>query len=445
MSAPARPWHLLPRTLWMRLLLILGVGLLLAHALSFALLFQERMDATRSMMLRNLYEDVPVSVALLERLPASERASWIPRLERRTYRYLLRPAQPGTALDSVRARQVTALINDALGREYELRPRAVSRVPERYEVELSLRDGSPLTIEVTPSLMPVATWLPWVLALQVLLLLVCVAAAVRLATRPLARLAMAAGQMDPAGGGVALPEHGPTEVMRAAQALNALQTRVAAHVSERTQLLAAISHDLQTPLTRMRLRVESMEESDTQDKLMRDIDQVSQLVRDGLNYARGASIALDAPVRLDLRAFLQSLVDDYQDAGRDVRLQASESALRDTHPQVLRRVLQNLIDNALAYAGDAETRLRVGDGVVHIDVLDRGPGIPEDQIERVLQPFARLEPSRNRTTGGTGLGLAIAQQLAQALGARLRLSNREGGGLQATLTLGCADTGTALH
>ncbi len=435
MSAPARPWHLLPRTLWMRLLLILGVGLLLAHALSFAVLFQERMDATRSMMLRNLYEDVPVSVALLERLPAAERAAWIPRLERRTYRYLLRPAQPATELIGARARQVTALINDALGREYELRPRAVSRVPERYEVELSLPDGSPLTIEVTPSLMPVATWLPWVLALQVLLLLVCAGAAVRLATRPLARLATAAGQMDPAGRGAALPEHGPTEVMQAAQALNALQTRVAAHVSERTQLLAAISHDLQTPLTRMRLRVEAMEEGDTQDKLMRDIDQVSQLVRDGLNYARGASIALDAPVHLDLRAFLESVVDDYQDAGRDVRLQASESALRDTHPQVLRRVLQNLIDNALAYAGDAETRLRVEHGVVHIDVLDRGPGIPEDQLEQVLQPFTRLEPSRSRDTGGTGLGLAIAQQLAQALGGQLRLSNREGGGLQATLTL----------
>lgn len=435
MSAPARRWHLLPRTLWMRLLLILGVGLLLAHGLSFALLFQERMDATRNMMLRNLYEDVPVSVALLERLPAAERGQWIPRLERRTYRYLLRPAQAGTALNSARARQVTALINDALGRGYALRPRAVSQVPERYEVELRLHDGSPLTIEVTPSLMPVSTWLPWVLALQVLLLLGCVGAAVRLATRPLARLAKAAGQMDPAGRGAALPEHGPTEVMQAAQALNALQARVATHVSERTQLLAAISHDLQTPLTRLRLRVESMEEGDTQEKLMRDIDQVSQLVRDGLNYARGASIALDAPVRLDLRAFLESVVDDYQDAGRDVSLQASEAALRDTHPQVLRRVLQNLIDNALAYAGAVEARLRVEGGIVHIDVLDRGPGIPEDQLEQVLQPFNRLEPSRSRSTGGTGLGLAIAQQLAQALGGSLFLANREGGGLRATLAL----------
>ena len=102
---------------------------------------------------------------------------------------------------------------------------------------------------------------------------------------------------------------------------------------------------------------------------------------------------------------------------------------------VLRRVLQNLIDNALAYAGAVETQLRVEGGVVHVDVLDRGPGIPEDQLEQVLQPFTRLEPSRNRSTGGTGLGLAIALQLAQALGGRLRLSNREGGGLQATLTL----------
>ena len=157
MSAPVIA-RLLPRTLRARIVLILGAGLLLAHALSFALLFRERMDATRSMMLRNLYEDVPVSVALLEQLPPAQRSAWIPRMERRTYRYLLRPAQPGTPLATERSRQVTGLIDDALGHEYALRPRAVSVLPERYEVELTLHDGQPLTIEVTPALMPVAKW-----------------------------------------------------------------------------------------------------------------------------------------------------------------------------------------------------------------------------------------------------------------------------------------------
>lgn len=433
------PRRWLPRTLRARLLLILGAGLLLAHALSFALLFGERMDATRAMMLRNLYEDVPVSVALLENLPADQRGAWMSRLERRTYRYLLRPARAGTPLAGERARQVTGLIDDALGHAYALRPRAVSSMPERYEVELTLRDGQPLTIEVTPAPMPLARWLPWVLVAQVVLLLACVGVAVRLATRPLARLATAAADMDPAGKGTPLPQDGPWEVAQAAQALNLLQTRVAAHVAERTHILAAISHDLQTPITRLRLRVEAMDASPGQDKLLADIDHISQLVREGLNYARSATMSLGPAVRLDLAALLESVVADYRDEGKPVRLAGSATASRDTHPQVLRRILQNLLDNALNYAGDVETGLRLDNaGHACIDVLDRGPGIPDDQLDAVLKPFHRLEPSRGRGTGGTGLGLAIAHQLAQALGGSLRLSNREGGGLQATLVLGSA-------
>ena len=236
--------------------------------------------------------------------------------------------------------------------------------------------------------------------------------------------------------GAPLPQDGPWEVAQAASALNALQTRVAAHVAERTQILAAISHDLQTPITRLRLRVEAMDAGPDQDKLINDIDHVSQLVREGLNYARSASVTLGAAVRLDLTAFLESIVADYQDAGRAVTLASGASASRDTHPQVLRRILQNLIDNALNYAGDVETRLRVDEaGWACIDVLDRGPGIPLDQLETVIKPFQRLEPSRCRSTGGTGLGLAIAQQLTSALGGVLQLSNRDGGGLQATIRL----------
>ncbi len=200
-SEARRRTRWLPRTLSARLALILATGLLLAHALSFALLFYERADATRSMMLTSLEQDIPLSVALLEHLPPAERTQWGSRLERRTYRYLLRPAQPGTPLVSDRARQVTRLIDDALGHRYALRPRAVSVSPERYEVELTLADGQPLTIEVTPSLMPIARWLPWVLMAQVVLLLACAWLAVRLAIRPLARLAAAAERMDPAGTG----------------------------------------------------------------------------------------------------------------------------------------------------------------------------------------------------------------------------------------------------
>ncbi|KRG43155.1 ATPase [Stenotrophomonas panacihumi] len=427
------PW---PRSLGTRLVLLLAGGLLLAHALSFGLLLHERDLATRGMMLSGMEQDVPLSVALLERLSPAERQAWLPRLERRTYRYLLRPAQPGTALASERARQVTALVDNALGHRYALRPRAVSAAPERYEIELTLADGQPLTIEVTPSLLPLARWLPWVLALQVLLLIACAWLAVRAVTRPLAQLADAAGRLDPARPSPPLPQDGPREVAQAASALNALQARIAAHVAERMQILAAISHDLQTPITRLRLRVESMDDSPTQARLLDDVTQLGQLVREGVNYARSAHVALGPAVRVDLQSFLGSVVDDYQDMGRAVQRGRTEAVALPTHPHVLRRVVQNLVDNALAYAGSAEAALhRQADGRVRIEVLDRGPGIPEEALAAVLQPFHRLEPSRGRESGGTGLGLAIAQQLAQALGGELQLANREGGGLCAALVL----------
>ncbi|HVJ37893.1 MAG TPA: HAMP domain-containing sensor histidine kinase [Stenotrophomonas sp.] len=426
----------MPRTLGMRLLLILAAGLLLAHALSFALLFYERAMATRGMMLAGMAQDVPLSVALLERLSPSERAEWLPQLQRRTYRYLLRPAQPGTPLASDRARQVTALVDRSLGHRYALRARTVSTAPERYEIELTLADGQPLTLEVTPSLLPIARWLPWVLAAQVALLLACAWLAVRLATRPLVQLADAAERLDPAGGGVAMPQDGPLEVAQAARALNALQARVSAHVSERMQILAAISHDLQTPITRMRLRLETLDDSEAQQRLLADVGQLSQLVREGIQYARSANVALGPAVRLDLPAFLASVIDDYRDMGKPVQLGELAAVALHTHPQVLRRIVQNLIDNALAYAGSAEATVRVdAAGVVCIDVLDEGPGIPEASLDTVLQPFQRLESSRGRQTGGTGLGLAIAQQLTQALGGRLRLANRAAGGLRASIEL----------
>jgi len=438
MSAPAhrRRFSWLPRTLGARLLLILAGGMLLAHGLSFALLFHERATATRAMMLSNMVDDVPLSVALLEHLSPAERTAWLPQLERRTYRYLLRPAQPGSALASDRARQVAGLIDDSLVHRYALRPRAVSASPERYEVELTLADGQPLTIEVTPSLLPIARWLPWVLAAQVLLLLGCVWLAVRLATRPLVRLAEAADRLDVARQGDAISEQGPREVEAAARALNALQSRVIAHVSERMQILAAISHDLQTPITRLRLRIESLEETPAQERLLGDVTQLSQLVREGIDYARSATVSMGTPVHLDLPAFLDSVVGDYEDVGKPVRRVAGAQARLWTHPQVLRRVVQNLIDNALAYAGSADVGLAVdAQGDVSMYSIDRGPGIPVASLAAVLQPFHRLEPSRGRTSGGTGLGLAIADQLGRALGGRLSLANREGGGLRATLEL----------
>jgi len=439
MSAAAA-WRLPPRTLAARLTAILFAGLLLAHALSFALLFYERYVSSRTMMLGSMEQDVPLSVALLERLSPAERAGWMPRLERRTYRYLLRPAQPGGPLASDRARQVTALIDASLQHRYPLSARAVSSAPERFEVELRLSDGQPLTIEVTPSVMPLARWLPVVLAIQAGLLLLCAWLAVRIATRPLAQFADAVERLDPAQARPALSRAGPLEVVRAAAAFDAMQARIRQYLAERLQILAAISHDLQTPITRMKLRVEAMDASAESQRLAEDLAQLEQLVRDGVAYARSTHGAATPPVKLHLQALLESVVCDYQDAGKPVALAgAPTEAAPTTRPQALRRLLGNLVDNAIKYGGRAEigTHALAGERIA-VDVCDDGPGIPEAELAAVLQPFYRLEHSRSRDTGGTGLGLAIAQQLATTLGGELVLENRREGGLRARVILPAA-------
>jgi signal transduction histidine kinase len=186
----------------------------------------------------------------------------------------------------------------------------------------------------------------------------------------------------------------------------------------------------------MKLRTEFMEESADRDKFAQDLNEVERLVREGIDYARSAHGNVETPVRVELHAFLESLVYDYQDTGKAVTLSGAAAGPLLTRPHALRRVLGNLVDNALKFAGAAEIRVDVQEGApLSVFVLDRGPGIPEHELDAVLQPFYRLESSRNRDTGGTGLGLAIAQQLAVVVGAKLILSNRDGGGLSAELRL----------
>lgn len=203
-----------------------------------------------------------------------------------------------------------------------------------------------------------------------------------------------------------MAEQGPEEVRRAARAFNAMQARIHDHLQERARILAAISHDLQTPITRMKLRVEMADQPELRDKLLQDLDNMTRLVREGIAFARTSQPLEEARQRLNLDAFLDTIVCDYADVCRPVQFCPEETAgVVWIPPQALRRVMTNLIDNALKFGTTATvtlTRDAVGDITLH--VLDEGPGIPEAALQAVLQPFYRLEDSRNRDTGGTGLG-----------------------------------------
>jgi len=438
MSAPLLRW---PRTLFVRLVLILSIGLAIAHALSYVLIMSERREATVGLMLGYLEQDVASSVALLDRLPGAERAAWLPRLERRTYRFSLGPGDQGYQPDSAHARRIADAFMDAIGKQYRVTARAVPGHPNRVQATVILGDGTPLTIDMRPAGLPVSSWLPAVLLGQLVLLAAFTWAGVRLATRPLAQLADAADRLGPELRSAPLPESGPQEVARAARAFNAMQARVAGYMTERTQILAAISHDLQTPITRMRMRADMLDDGVQRDKMNRDLGEMEALVKDGVAYARTLHGTLELPCRIDPDAMLCSLVGDYQDAGRAVTLRGMAGvpgATRSisTRPHALKRILGNLVDNGLKYAGQVDVSIeQPAAGELAILVRDFGPGIPEAELEKVLEPFYRLEASRNRDTGGTGLGLAIARQLAATLGGALELANHPQGGLEARLRI----------
>lgn len=424
-----------PRTLASRLSLIFLIGLILAQALSFGAQYYERYETAKDTMLGNLETDVSTSIAILDRLPAEERPAWLNRLARRNYGYVLGEGDPGTPMASGDVPIAVTSITDAIGEKYPLTFTDIPGPRQRFQGHLRLSDGSPVVIDVRPSMSPLSPWLPFVLLGQLVLMIACTWLAVRIAIRPLTRLANAAETLDPDAHAIHLEENGPSEVVYAARAFNAMQARIATYLKERMQLLAAISHDLQTPITRMKLRAEFMDDSAEKDKLCNDLGEMEHLVREGVAYARSVHGSTEESRRTDLDSFLDSLVFDYQDMGREVRSSGRSGAVINTRPHALRRVLVNLTDNALKFAGAAEIEIQRDNRGFSIKVMDRGPGIAKEELTKVMEPFYRVENSRNRNTGGTGLGLAIAQQLAMALGGSLLLSSREGGGLCAELRL----------
>lgn len=426
-----------PRSLQSRLLIIVLGGLLLANASTLVSLMIERMSSAKTVMLGNLEYDVATSVAILDRLPAAERPQWLAKLARGNYRYQLSPGEPGPYPGSWRARDAVRSLQETLGGRYQMSIHAIPGPREHIQVHLTLHDGAPLTLDLWPRMPAIARWLPLVLTGQLLLLLFCAWLAVRQVVRPFMRFTQAVDALKPAASTQLMAENGPAEVQQAARAFNAMQTRIQDHLKERAQILAAISHDLQTPITRMKLRVEMEDQPELRDKLLSDLDTMSQLVREGIAYARSSDVREEKRQNASLNAFLDSVACDYQDVGKAVKfVPCSGPDTFAIRPQALHRIMTNLIDNALKFGSEAEIQLgEPHEGSVTIHVLDNGPGIPEEELKAVLEPFYRVESSRNRHTGGTGLGLAIASQLVGQMSGTLSLSNRPEGGLDACVTL----------
>jgi len=273
---------------------------------------------------------------------------------------------------------------------------------------------------------------PLFLTLLVLAIAVLAYVVARMASAPLQRLAAAAAALGDDLQGAPMPVTGPLEVQRAAEAFNAMQKRLQRHLGERTQMLAAITHDLQTPVTRLRLRLENVADEALRERLVGDLAAMQALIREGLELARSAESA-EQRAALDLDSLLESIVEDAAEAGADVRFDQPSGAVLMLRPLAMHRLFSNLVDNAVSYGRAARVSVDQTAEEVVVRIRDKGPGLAEDELEAVFDPFVRLEGSRSRDTGGAGLGLTIARALAEKDGARLQLRNHPLGGLEAVV------------
>jgi protein-histidine pros-kinase len=252
-------------------------------------------------------------------------------------------------------------------------------------------------------------------------------------SRPIKRLAAAAqdigrsiGVAPPAAGRSALPEEGPREVREATRVFNDMQAQIRQQLEERDRFVAAVSHDLRTPLTRLRLRAETLHDARQQAQFRQDIGEMDLMISATLDHLRGAAAA-EATVLLDVQALAGSIAEDQQACGHDVQTSGTAAPLR-AQASALRRCLCNLVDNAVRYGGAAHIGLFDSPTALRIEVRDPGPGIAEAELDKVLAPFYRVEGSRNRQHGGVGLGLSIAHDIARQHGGTLSLRNAADGG-----------------
>ena len=306
----------------------------------------------------------------------------------------------------------------------------------RIRVTMQLRDGQWLSFNLgVPDTAPTTSW-QFLIAMGVMSGIVILASvwAVRRATAPLGVVTQAAERLGRDVNAPPIAETGSAEMRQAAQAFNDMQARLQRLLQNRTTMLAALSHDLRTPLTLLRLRIESLPETEERDRMLASVQTLDAMVDATLKFARDAS-APEAWRRTDVTSLLDSIVDDMADAGMPVTMEPAASVVLECQPGGLRRAVTNLLDNAIKYGQRARLALEPSGDRVRIVIDDDGPGIPDGALLNVFEPYFRLEQSRSRDTGGTGLGLAIAQTIAEAHDGRIVLANRPGGGLRAVLDL----------
>jgi protein-histidine pros-kinase len=326
-----------------------------------------------------------------------------------------------------------ALVVEFFGRDMAPHFRSASASPAQFA---GLRQPFPVLYVAGHALPPLPPLPPglWIgLIVQFITLSVAAWFGARFLARPMQQLAQASARLADSLYSPPIPETGPDEARQAAGVFNAMQYKVRTQIEERERFVAAVSHDLRTPLTRMKLRIENLAETYAKQKLRNDLVEMSTMLDATLEYLRGR-VSTESLQLLDIQSLIEAVVEDACARGENVKMSGDAGPLF-TRPIALRRCLTNLLENALRYGRDAVVSVADTPTMLVIEVRDRGPGIPPNQLDAVFEPFVRLDSSRNRATGGVGLGLAIAREAAIQCDGNLTLRNAEEGGLIASVAL----------
>ncbi|SEQ50496.1 signal transduction histidine kinase [Amphritea atlantica] len=475
-------WFWFPRSLLGRMLAVMLLGVLLAQVMSNLVWVQEinrENEKMASSMAVDLAESVSSTVTFFKALPSEYRHIVLSQLrDMGGTRFFVSLNKELIAIEDIEDSKLKSIVIDnfiqglrkKLGNKAEIivsfsRPETLHvfnnqtlllDLPPRWSqqsliydpqsppilvAQIGMEEGEWLYLAALlpkPDLLIKTDYLPadrlYFLGLLLVILLLLGGMIVRWLTRPLDKLVQAAEQLGREIDVPPLKVQGPLEIQATAQAFNRMQERITRFIDDRQRLFSAISHDLKTPITRLRLRAEMLDKEHDRETFGRNLEELDRMVSGALECARGTD--LHEEVRpTDIMALLGALQDDAAVQGRNVNVVGDVGPVFWGRPIALKRCLGNLIDNAIFYGQQAEVFVLNSPDLLTLRICDRGAGIPEEMIDQVFEPYFRGESSRNRYTGGSGLGLGIARNIVHAHGGELELHNREGGGLEVLIRL----------
>ncbi len=422
----------LPKSLLGRSLMIIVTPLVLLQVLSAVIFFESHWDKVTYRLARGVAGDISAVITLMHRNPGAENMDWIADMASDTMEISMR-LKPGEILSN-RSRQPSGILETMLARALDASVRRPFRIDteslDRYVIiDVQLKEGILSVVTPRKRLFSSTTYVfvLWMVGLSMVLFGVATIF-MRNQVKPIRRLAIAADNFGKGRDVTSFKPEGAQEVRQAAAAFLAMRERILRQIGQRTDMLSGVSHDLRTPLTRMKLQLEMLGDTDGAADLKHDVGEMEHMLEGYLAFARGEGT--EKPEPTNLTALLEDVASSARRKGTAIDLHCEGDLLLPLRPQAFKRCVTNLLDNAARYGEHVSMRAGPRDDAIELSIDDDGPGIPPEHRAEVFKPFFRVDASRNPETGGVGLGLTIARDVIQSHGGEISLDESPGGGLR---------------